>query len=184
MKKLSNKYLLLAILLLPFTASAANVEVMLVDRLDGDLNHYCIDILGGKLNANPANGLQTHTCYSYEGALGVDQAMDSAGISRGEFKVVGFNVCATLTSTAAGSKVGLASCDQSDKQHFTLTQAGNIVPKTASGMCLTAGKETVLGNNGKSKHQIKTLTLEACSKDLMAYQQWTTRESLSAAHAQ
>lgn len=179
MKSFSCFYLLLCALLLPSLSQAANVEVMLVDRLDGDLNNFCLDIVGGKLNANPADGMQAHTCYSYQGELGVDQAIDPAGIAKGEFKVVGFDVCATMPSLAAGSSVALAACDGSDAQKFDMTASGTITPRSAPDMCLTAGKETTLGNNGQSRHQIKALTLQPCSADLISYQQWSTRESMN-----
>ncbi|WP_413698962.1 hypothetical protein ACLKMH_15515 [Psychromonas sp. KJ10-10] len=41
-------------------------------------------------------------------------------------------------------------------------------------MCLTAGLATRLGRNGTSQHQIKDLTLQPCSMDFSAFQQWTT----------
>ncbi|MEL6526334.1 MAG: DUF3500 domain-containing protein, partial [Chloroflexota bacterium] len=48
------------------------VEITLIDPLDGVTNSYCIDIAGGNENVDPANGLQAHTCYSYQGDLGTD----------------------------------------------------------------------------------------------------------------
>ena len=41
-----------------------NVEIYVVDKLDNIQNGYCIDIAKGKgSSANPADGLQAHTCY-------------------------------------------------------------------------------------------------------------------------
>ena len=57
----------------------ATVEVYLLNQLD-DHRGYCIDIKGSKSNANPENGLQAHTCYSYQGEISVDQA---AGLTIG-----------------------------------------------------------------------------------------------------
>jgi len=156
-------------------AIAADVEVTLKDNLDGDLNGYCLDIKGGGRNINPADGLQAHTCYSYRGDLGTDQAIDPEGIARGEFKVVAFDVCATMESTEAGAEVALSACDGGDAQQFVFAENGNISPKSAPGMCLTAGNETTFGRGGTSPHQIKTLTLQSCGGDLTAYQEWTTR---------
>lgn len=166
---------LLAGLLLPVAALAADVEVALIDKLDGNLNGYCLDIKGGGQNIDPSRGLQAHTCYSYRGELGTDQALDPEGIVRGEFKVVAFDVCATMDSTEAGAEVALSACDGSKSQQFEFAAIGTISPRSAPGMCLTAGKETSFGRGGTSPHQIKTLTLQSCSADLSTYQQWYIR---------
>jgi hypothetical protein len=162
-------------LLIPAAVFAADVEVTLKDGLDGDLNGYCLDIKGGGQNINPADGLQAHTCYSYRGDLGSDQAIDPEGIARGEFKIVAFDVCATMEGTEADTEVALSACDGSESQQFDFAENGNISPKSAPGMCLTAGKETAFGRGGTSPHQIKTLTLQSCGGDLTAYQEWYTR---------
>lgn len=170
-------FLLLGTIFLSSFASAANVEVTLIDELDGDLNSYCLDIVGGKLNANPEGGLQAHTCYSYQGELGVDQAMDSELISQGVFKVVGFDVCMTQTGYVDGSKLALSECSGERVQRFSLNSDGSITPSGSPGLCITAGEETRLGNNGQSRHQIKDLTLESCGAVDKAYQLWRTRET-------
>ena len=162
-------------LLVPMTASAADVEVTLKDGLDGNLNGYCLDIKGGGQNVDPTRGLQAHTCYSYRGDLGPDQALDPEGIARGEFKVVAFDVCATMESTETGVEVALSTCDGSESQQFDFADSGSISPKSAPGMCLTAGEETTFGRNGTSPHQIKSLTLQTCGGDLTAYQEWYLR---------
>ena len=51
------------------------VEIRLVDKLD-EQRGFCIDIRGHKERAKVNRGLQAHTCYSYQGQLGVDQAFD------------------------------------------------------------------------------------------------------------
>ena len=162
-------------LLLPVAALAADVEVTLKDGLDGNLNGYCFDIRGGGRNIDPSAGLQSHTCYSYRGDLGSDQAFDPEGIARGEFKIPAFDVCATMEGTDAGAGVTLTACDQSELQQFDFALSGNISPRSAPGMCLTAGMETTFGMGGTSPHQIKDLTLESCAGDRAAYQEWTTR---------
>ena len=162
-------------LLLPVAAFAADVEVALKDNLDGNLNAYCLDIKGGGPNIDPSEGLQAHTCYSYRGDLGTDQAIDPEGIARGEFRVVAFEVCATMQGTEAGAEVALSACDGSEMQQFDFTENGYISPKSALGMCLTAGKETTFGRGGTSPHQIKTLTLQSCGDELTTYQEWYTR---------
>ena len=144
-----------------------------IDTLDDFF--VCLDIKGGGRNVDPSRGLQAHTCYSYRGDLGTDQALDPEGIARGEFKVVAFDVCATMEGTDADAAVALSACDGSELQQFDFAENGNISPKSAPGMCLTAGKETTFGRGGTSPHQIKTLTLQSCGGDLTAYQQWHTR---------
>ena len=168
-------FVLRACLLLPVMAFSADVEVTLKDRLDGNLNGYCLDIRGGGQNIDPAQGLQAHTCYSYRGDLGSDQAFDPELIAGGEFKVIAFDVCATMEGTESGAEVALSACDGSELQQFDLSTSGSISPKSAPGMCLTAGNETTFGMGGTSPHQIKTLTLQQCSDTLAAYQEWYTR---------
>ena len=169
------RFILRVGLALPVAAFGADVEVTLKDGLDGNLNGYCLDIKGGGQNIDPSAGLQAHTCYSYRGDLGSDQAIDPEGIARGEFRIVAFDVCATMEGTEAGAEVALSACDASELQQFDFTENGYISPKSAPGMCLTAGKETTFGRGGTSPHQIKTLTLQACGGDLAAYQEWYTR---------
>ena len=173
--KILLRFIIQAGLLLPVAAFAANVEVTLKDGLDGNLNSYCLDIKGGGQNIDPSEGLQAHTCYSYRGDLGTDQAIDPDGIASGELKVVAFDVCATMEGTDADAEVALSACDGSELQQFDFAENGNISPKSAPGMCLTAGKNTTFGRGGTSPHQIKTLTLQSCGGDLTAYQEWTTR---------
>ncbi len=161
--------------LLSVVAFSADVEVTLKDRLDGNLNGYCLDIRGGGQNIDPSQGLQAHTCYSYRGDLGTDQAFDPELMAGGEFKVIAFDVCATMEGTETGAEVALSACDGSDLQQFDFAANGSISPKSAPGMCLTAGNETTFGMGGTSPHQIKTLTLQQCSDTLAAYQEWYVR---------
>lgn len=174
MPKLLRRPLLLLILSSQ-AACAQNVEVTLINKLDGNLSSYCIDIIGGGKNIDPKNGLQAHTCYSYKGELGADQAFDPTGIENGVFRVVAFDVCMTLSDTAPDARMNLEACDGSEKQQFKLSENGNISPLSTPTMCLTAGQDTVFGRNGKSPHQIKVLSLQPCQTELDAHQQWRTR---------
>jgi Ricin-type beta-trefoil lectin domain len=154
-------------------AYAENVEITLVDDLDGILNGYCLDIAGGNENVDPANGLQAHTCYSYQGALGTDQMFDTEQFADNVLYMPEYDVCAELISLEAGSEVGLASCDGNELQSFALSESGTISPTSAPEMCFTAAAESRLGRG--SDHQIRDLSLELCSDDLALYQQWRTR---------
>ena len=51
-------FVLRSCFLLPVLAFSADVEVTLKDRLDGNLNGYCLDIRGGGQNIDPSQGLQ------------------------------------------------------------------------------------------------------------------------------
>ena len=52
------------------------VEIKLLDNLD-DKRGFCIDIRGHKSKAKIERGLQTHTCYSYQGDIAVEQGFDA-----------------------------------------------------------------------------------------------------------
>lgn len=159
-------------------AAADPVEISLIDRLDGNLDGYCLDISGAKENADPSGGLQTHTCYTYQGASGIDQVFESDRFAEGVLYMPGFDVCATASDLTAGARLGLATCDGSDAQQITLTDTGALSPAAAPDMCYTAGEETRLGRGGTSEHQIKSLTLQPCSDDLAAYQTWHARAAV------
>ena len=171
----------LKLLLLTFIAvatGAANaqpVEMMLTDRLDGNLDSYCLDISGSKKRADISKGLQTHTCYSYQGAMGVDQTFDSARLAEEQLYMPEFDVCVTVSELKSGASVGLSTCDNTDQQAISMTSNGQLSPVNAPELCFTAGSETRLGRGGTSKHQIKSLSLQLCSEDLAKYQHWELR---------
>ena len=176
MKKLT--FLTSMFFLLIFQASQAfaeKVEITLVDQLNGILNGYCFDVAGGNRDIDISKGLQTHTCYSYRGELGEDQVFETTRFADHVLYMPNYDVCATLTGLEAGAKLGLATCNNSELQSISLSDSGKVSPVSAPDLCLTAGEETRFGRGGTSQHQIKTLTLEACSDDKSAYQTWRTR---------
>lgn len=155
-------------------AYAENVEIYSRDMLDNTQNGYCIDIAGGREEAaDPADGLQGHTCYSPGGALGYDQTFDTEKFADGLLYMVNFDVCAQITSTGAGSALELADCDGSAPQSFTFSGEGTISPTAAKNMCLTVAEDTRSGRS--DANQIKVLSLETCSDELAAYQSWGVR---------
>ncbi len=156
-------------------ATADTAEVMLTDRLDGDLDFYCLDISGSKTNANVERGLQTHTCYRYQGEPGVDQVFDEANVGENQLFMPEWDVCATVSDLAAGASIELAACDNGDMQNITLTEDGHLSPVSAMDLCFTAGEDTTRGRGGTSDHQIKSLTLQSCSDDRAPYQTWELR---------
>lgn len=156
------------------TAQAENVEIYATDMLDSTQNGYCIDIAKGREEAaDPDDGLQGHTCYSPGGTLGFDQTFDSDQFADGNLYMVNFGVCAEIMSTDAGSALALAACNGSDAQSFVFSGAGTITPSLAPTMCVTVAEETRSGRS--DANQIKVLSLEACSGDLVIYQQWSVR---------
>jgi hypothetical protein len=156
------------------TAQAESVEIYLADLLDNTQNGYCVDIAKAQGDAaNPDDGLQGHTCYSPAGELGVDQTFDSDQFADGVLYMTEFDVCAEVSSTAAGSSIGLATCDGSDAQSFVFSGEGTIAPASAPEMCVTLAEDTRTGRS--DANQIKVMSLQACSDDLNAYQFWTVR---------
>lgn len=154
-------------------ASAENVEIALTAALDTTTNAYCFDIKGGGQNVDPAGGLQAHTCYSYRGELGPDQAVTTASLDNGQFLIEGFDVCVAMSALEEGASVALESCEANDLQMFDFVQNGKISPKAAPDMCVTIGDET---SHGRAiRHQIRTLSLEKCSDELADRQNWYSR---------
>ena len=86
---------------------AETVEVYLLNNLN-DTRGFCIDMTGYKTNADVNKALQTHSCYSYQGSVSVDQGFDVSKISKGEFNLPFFNVCMEAESADSSSGLILA----------------------------------------------------------------------------
>jgi hypothetical protein len=97
MKKLT--FLIYLILLSPTIGLGESVEIYIRDQLD-EPRGYCLDIKGYKLKAKINNGLQAHTCYSYQGEIAVDQAFDSLKLTKNQFFLPIFDVCMESGSIA------------------------------------------------------------------------------------
>jgi hypothetical protein len=157
------------------TVSAENVEITLIDLLDGVTSSYCIDIAGGNQDIDIAKGLQAHTCYSYRGEIGTDQKFAASRFATNELYMPDFDVCATAQSLEAGASIGLSPCDGSDLQKISFSKSGTISMMASPELCFTAATDTRFGRS--KVHQIKALSLETCSNDLSAYQSWRGRAS-------
>jgi len=157
------------------TAIAENVEITLIDVLDGVTSSYCIDIAGGNKDIDITKGLQAHTCYSYRGEIGTDQTFATSRFASNELYMPDFDVCATVKSLEAGSAIGLAKCDGSDLQKISFSNSGTISMVASPELCFTGAKESRFGRS--QVHQIKALSLETCSADLAPYQLWRARAS-------
>lgn len=155
--------------------AGAVVEVVLVDRLD-DPRGYCLDILGYKQRAKVERGLQGHSCYSYQGEVGVDQGFDREAVEAGRFHMPGFDVCMAADAVQPGARLGLAKCGAAPEQSFSLTAQGEIVSKSAPSLCVTvAGGEGAPGGGGRPVHLKRRLTLEPCDQGRSRYQRWRLR---------
>lgn len=165
---------LVALVLTAGMAQAESVEVYNLDKLDNILNGYCIDIAGGQgPQADPANGLQGHTCYSPMGSIFVDQAFDSGQFAEGVFHMPEFDVCMQAAAIEPGARLELAACDGTQAQRFSFSGEGTITPASAPELCLTLGEDTRFGRS--KTNQIKVLTLAECAPGLAASQTWGYR---------
>lgn len=164
----------LATLLVAGAAQAEPVEVYLVDKLDNIQNGYCIDISGGQgAQADPAAGLQGHTCYSPSGEIFVDQGFESDKFADGIFYMPEFDVCMQAAATEAGAALELVTCDGSEAQSFVFSGEGTISPASAPELCVTLGEVTRFGRS--QQNQIKEMTLETCDDILAASKIWSYR---------
>jgi hypothetical protein len=154
------------------------VEVTLVGKLD-EPRGFCIDTLGYQVRARPAEGLQTHSCYSYQGQLAVDQAFDADKIPEGTFRLIEFDLCMTARALSRGSSFGLEPCDGRATQQFEHRSNGKIMSLASPGKCVTAGEgPSRQGGGGDPVHLIRDLTLELCDDSRNARQQWRLRETV------
>ena len=163
-----------ALVLAASAARAETVEVHALDLLDNTQDGYCIDISGGQgAQADPAAGLQGHTCYSPSGEIYVDQGFESEQFADGLFYMPDFDVCMQPAAVEEGAALELVSCDGTEAQSFVFSGEGTITPASATDLCLTLGEDTRTGRS--DTNQIKELTLQTCSEDNAASQVWGFR---------
>ena len=116
--------------LLSIHASADVVEVYLLDRLDGDLNDYCIDVNGSPVNLELEKPIQTHTCYSYKDSPPpptVDQAMNSEEIAAGKIHLFEIGLCGQVDGDQPGATISLVECADVEEQSFELRENGQFI---------------------------------------------------------
>lgn len=175
--KIKPGLLLSGLLLAPCLHAETPVEVTLVDRLD-EARGFCLDTLGFQTRARPEEGLQTHSCYSYQGQLAVDQSFDADMIPDGKFRIIEFDLCMTARGLSTGSGFALEPCDERDTQQFEHRSNGKVMSVAAPGNCVTAGEgPSRHGGGGEPVHLIRNLTLEVCDSSRDDRQQWRLRES-------
>lgn len=164
-------------------ASAEPVEVYLLDRINGILNHSCIDVNGPPHGMQLETPLQVHTCYSYQGELTDDQAYDSDGIAEGQFRVTSVDMCMQMDWHEPGATVSLKDCADIAEQKFELRVNGQISPPAYPELCLTAGPTHWLGGPAGgpfNDNMARTLHLQRCGDEASRYQRWGTRTEMTA----
>jgi len=85
------------------------LEIKLINNLD-DQRGFCVDIKGHKNRAKIERGLQAHTCYSYQGDIGVDQGLDANRLKQKELFFPNFNVCVHPSSYNNPLSLTLVEC--------------------------------------------------------------------------
>ena len=151
-------------------------EIYLLEQLNENRG-YCIDIKGSKLNADPDNGLQAHTCYSYQGEVSVDQGFDNVKIDEDEFYMPFFDVCMEAENISASSTLNLKGCNKNEKQKFKFNNKAEIVLNDNNNLCLTVSENSREGGGGTPTHLIRDLILDNCSTDISTRQRWGLRKA-------
>jgi hypothetical protein len=166
---------LLLIALMPHAAGQDLAEVNLLDALD-EPRGYCIDMIGYKERAQTNRELQTHTCYSYQGAIAADQGVDRKLAREGHFRFSHFDVCMTVERARPAERVVLAECGNIVGQHFRLTRENRIVAAAREDLCITvADGEGIAGRGGQPVHLRRALRLDRCSDAAATRQRWQLR---------
>ena len=154
---------------------AETVEVYLLNNLN-DTRGFCIDMTGYKTNADVNKALQTHSCYSYQGSVSVDQGFDVSKISNGEFSLPFFNVCMEVENVGSSSGLILRECDNNPNQQFVFEDDGKIKPVNDLGLCLTAsGSYSWYGGGFTPIYIVRDLYITACNPTISERQSWGFR---------
>ena len=173
MKNLAIALAFLVTFSLPVTGEV--VEIHSLNRMD-DPRGYCIDIRGHKSKAKINNGLQAHTCYSYQGEIAVDQGFSAFHMTQKQFNLPAFNVCMEASSASASSSLQLGKCQEEQLQQFDWDDEGKIHLTSNMKLCLTISQgQSRKGGGGTPVHLIRNLSLELCSDTLQPFQTWGIR---------
>ena len=145
-------------------AGAELMEFQLIGKLD-EPRGYCIDIRGHKESAKLDRGLRAHTCYSYQGQIGIDQAFDKASVKLGKYYIPYFNVCMEAKELIKGTTLVLRECTNDIKQNFTYTLNKTIKHMDKNNLCVTVAKgKSKKGGGGTPPHLMRHLIIDACQK--------------------
>ena len=159
-------------LLSPATFGSELIEIKLIAKLD-ETRSYCIDIKGHKERAKVHRGLQAHTCYSYQGKVGVDQAFDKGLVQLGKFYIPAFNVCMEAENHNEGASLTLKDCNNTAFQKFDFTPTNQIKVFGKYDLCVAVEPgNSRQGGGGTPPHLIRTLQLKSCSRTDSKYTAW------------
>ena len=151
------------------------VEIFLINNLD-ESRGFCLDIKGYKSSASIDKGLQAHTCYSYQGAIAVDQGFELVRLNDNEFFMPNFDVCMESESSEKSSNLILKSCSKKELQKFILNNDGKIYLEGNKNLCLTITQENSREGGGSDPvHLIRDISMETCDESLSLYQAWGKR---------
>jgi hypothetical protein len=161
--------------LIPNIVLGEIVEIYSLNEIDENRG-FCIDIRGHKSKAKVNRGLQTHTCYSYQGEVAVDQGFESSKLMKNQFYLPAFNVCMEAASVTASASLQLSKCQDGQLQRFEWDKEGRIHLMDYENLCLTVTQgESRKGGGGYPVHLIRNLSLETCSDALKPFQRWGMR---------
>ena len=148
------------------------IEIKLIDKLD-ETRSYCIDIKGHKERAKVHRGLQAHTCYSYQGKVGVDQAFDKILVQFGKFYMPAFDVCMEAENHNEGASLTLNDCNKTAVQKFDFTSKNQIKVFGKYDLCVAVEPgNSRQGGGGTPPHRKRTLQLKSCSQTDFKYTAW------------
>jgi hypothetical protein len=148
------------------------IEIQLMDKLD-ETRSFCIDIKGYKERAKVHRGLQAHTCYSYQGQLGVDQAFNKDLVQFGRFYMPAFGVCMEAKNHNEGASLTLKDCNNKAVQKFDFTTENQIKILGKHDLCVAVESgNSRQGGGGTPPHLIRTLQLKSCSLTDFKYTAW------------
>lgn len=156
-----------ALFLSSFSAvSGEPFSIRLVDELD-EPEFYCLDITGWGDHLALDNPLQIHTCKP--GSPDQQFVADGASLRMPEY-----DRCLTISASGATALPGVAllvrTCDDLEKQQFSITDAGRI-RYADSSLCLAASAMS-LEASGPS-HMWRVASLQPCDSTDPALTTWT-----------
>lgn len=169
-----NRIIKVAFALIGLVMAPGLHAITLVDKLD-EPRGFCVDTVGFEIRAKPEEGLQTHSCYSYQGQLAVAQAFDTDLIPKEIFQIIAFNLRMTARAPSTGSAFALEPCNGRATQEFERRPNGKIVLLAAPGNCVTVCQGPSRHGGGNPVHLIRTLTLKLCESSSDNRQLWRLR---------
>jgi hypothetical protein len=177
MKPINTLLTILFISLLSFPSWSESevyiVELKLLNNLD-DKRGFCIDIKGHKLKAKISRGIQTHSCYSYQGKIAVDQGLDANKLKQKQLFFPYFDVCVHPTSSNNPLNLNLIKCRNT--QEFVFIEDNTIRLKNNKNLCLTVAKgNSRHGGGGSPLHLIRNLSMQTCDEQKSIYKTWGIR---------